>query len=692
MLENENQELSGEIDDMENISSNQSKNRPFDDVLKASVSRRAMLKGSLAVAGASFLAPAAATAGRGHGHGHGWGHDNDNGPLVGFEPLSKTDAVAAGGKTVTISPDYEYQVLIPWGTPINPRSGVPEYTGDPSTRPTAEEAEQQTGLGHDGTWFFPANLRKALRADMRIYRHLKRHPRAYHLKKKMGKWPQSSRVGMLCVNHEYGTNDHALGKSAPETLEDVRLSQAVHGVSVVAIARRWRGEWRVIPSNKSRRITVNSPVQFSGPAAGSPLLQNAANNEPQGTVNNCGAGATPWGTYVTCEENFNGYFGATGAWTPTAEQDRYGLSTGGFGYAWHEFDERFDLSNPDYANECNRFGWCVEIDPFDGSHKPVKRTAMGRFKHECVSFLPEEFDERAVAYMGDDQRGDYCYKYISDKAWREHLLDGESPLDHGTLYVARFDEGTDGNDGMGSGEWLELSMNNPAVAAEFNSLDEILINARVAADAAGATPMDRPEWSTIATDGGVFWTFTNNDRKDDGQGELSEANPIFENKDGHIIKTMDTSDTTFEWSIFILARNTRAEDPMTDFGDLPYAAYTAPADGGENVFTDPDAAWADPFGRLFIGTDGTQPDGLQDQMVVFDVETGEYKRLLMGVASDEITGITTTPDYRTMFTNTQHPGNGDPTVTNFPAADDGVTIPRDCTLVVTRKNGGVIGS
>lgn len=691
MVDKTSIDTSSPMDDMENVPTNNSGNRPFDEVLSASVSRRAMMKGSLAVAGASFLAPTAALAGRGHRKGHGWGHAQNKGPLVGFEPLSKADAVAAGGKTVTISPDYQYQPLIPWGTPINPKSGVAEYKGDPNTRPTSAEAEQQTGLGHDGMWFFPANLRKALRADMRIYKHLKRNPRARYLKRKMGKWPLSSRVGMLCVNHEYGTNPHALGKPYPESLEDVRLSQAIHGVSVVAIARRWRGEWRVIPSNKSRRVTVNTPVQFSGPAANSPLLQNAANNEPKGTVNNCGAGPTPWGTYVTCEENFNGYFGdATGSWTANTEQQRYGFSSGGFGYGWHEFDERFDLSNPDYANEHNRFGWCLEIDPFNPNQKPVKRTAMGRFKHESVAFLPEEFDKRAVCYMGDDQRGDYCYKFVSDKAWREHLLNGESPLDHGTLYVARFDEGGNGNDGMGTGKWLELSPNNPALA--HMSLDEILVNARVAADLAGATPMDRPEWATIATDGGVFWTFTNNDRKDDGQGALSEANPIFENKDGHIIKTKDLDDENFEWSIFILARNTRSSDPMTDFGDLPYAAYTAPADGGENTFTDPDAVWADPFGRLFVGTDGGQPDGLQDQLVVFDVETGEYKRLLMGVDSDEITGITPTPDHRTLFTNTQHPGNGDPTRTNFPAPFDGVTIPRDCTLVVTRKNKGIVGS
>ncbi|MEM8548622.1 MAG: alkaline phosphatase PhoX, partial [Pseudomonadota bacterium] len=175
--------------------------------------------------------------------------------------------------------------------------------------------------------------------------------------------------------------------------------------------------------------------------------------------------------------------------------------------------------------------------------------------------------------------------------------------------------------------------------------------------------------------------------------ETDPANPVIGNSDGYIISTTDTSATTFTWNMFLISRNTRRpEDASTGEGDAAYAAYTAPADGGANVFTDPDAAWADPFGRLFIGTDGGQRDGLQDQLVVIDTNTGEYKRLLTGVASDEITGITTTPDYKTMFTNTQHPGNGSPTTTNFPAPFDGVTIPRDCTLVVRKKDGGIVGS
>ena len=681
------------LDDSENLSTNSSNNQPFSEVLNKTISRRSVLKGSLATAGATYLS--ASTASASH-YGKNYYGRKAYGALVDFAPLTTEEVVEAEGKTISISSDYEYQTLIPWGTPINPNSGIAEYAGDPNTRPTAAEAEQQIGLGHDGMWFFPANQARAHAYDMKIYRRLKHNPKfAKFLRRWIGRYRLSSYFGYLCINHEFGTNSHALGKSAPESLEDVRLSQAVHGASVVAIARsRKHGKWRIIPTKNNRRITVNTPVDFSGPAADSPLLKNPANNPTLGTVNNCGAGPTPWGTYVTCEENFNGYFGANGEFTPNEAQSRIGLNSFGFGYGWYLFDDRFDLTNPMYANESNRFGWCVEINPFDGKAKPIKRTALGRFKHEAVSFMPEKLDRRAVCYMGDDQRGDYCYKYISDKDWRDHLCDGESPLDHGTLYVAGFDEGYDDNDGMGKGEWLELSMNNPKLKSHFNDLGEIMVNARLAADIVGATPMDRPEWSTIGTKGEVYWTFTNNDRKDDGQGALSEANPIFENTDGHIIKTYDTSDTHFIWDIYLLARNTRRPDdvPAADSNDLSFAAYKAPADGGANVFTDPDAIWADKNGRVFIGTDGGQRDGLQDQLVVIDAKTGEYRRLLSGVASDEITGIAPTPNQRTLFTNTQHPGNGNPESTNFPASFDGVTIPRDCTLVITKKDGGIVGS
>ena len=615
-------------DEKESVGSNPTDNTPFADVLNRAASRRTVLQGSLAGAATTFLATGGASA-------------RGTRSLVDFEEV--TIAQATVDQTLpTISEDYQYQVLIPWGTPLEPGI-VEEYTGDPDTRPTAAQAAKQIGIGHDGIAYFPTLTRG----------------RVIGL---------GNREGMLCVNHEFGRNSHVLGKDAPESLEDVRVSQHVHGVSVVAIEERF-GEWKVKASPNSRRITVNTPVKFSGPAANSPLLQNPNGNIPLGTVNNCGSGLTPWGTYLTCEENFNGYFGATEGPSfndrRTPAQARYGFDFDGFNYGWEFFDKRFDLSDPDYVNESNRFGWIVEIDPQDGTQKPTKRTALGRFKHEAIA-IGVAPNGRIAAYMGDDERFDYCYKYVSDKPWKQAIAEGESPLDEGTLYVARF------NDDF-TGDWLELSMNNPILANNFADMGELLINARLAADLVGATPMDRPEWTTIGLDNTVFWTLTNNSRRD----QANAANPEAPNNDGHIIRTKDSDDflgTTFTWEIFILASSTR---------------------GTPGVFTDPDAAYADPDGRLFIGTDGGQPDGLQDQVVVFDTtqENPVPKRLLVGVVSDELTGWAYTPDFKTAFVNVQHPGNGDPSATNFPKSFDGTTIPRDATLVITkRRGGGPVGS
>jgi secreted PhoX family phosphatase len=636
--------VAGQNDASEDIPSNTSGNRTFREVLEVNMARRKVVKGTLLGAATSFLAPAAIARGKEQQKPTPVARGKD---LVGFEPVSIAQGTA--NQTMpTISNDYEYQVLIPWGTPIEPGATEP-YEGDPSTRPTAEQAAKQIGIGHDGMWFFPSDQKMGVEYG--------------------SGWHMSNREGMLCVNHEYGTNPHVLDKDDPESLEDVRVSQHVHGVSVVAITKKYQ-RWDVVASPNSRRIHVNTPVCFSGPAADSPLLQNPNGNIPLGTVNNCGSGPTPWGTYLTCEENFNGYFGYADGYQRTDSQERYGFSSGGFGYGWHLFDKRFDISDPDYVNESNRFGWVVEIDPFDATQKPVKRTALGRFKHEGVA-IAEAYNGRIAAYMGDDQRGDYCYKYVSDKPWRDAIADGDSPLDQGRLYVARFDSD-------GTGEWLWLDVNNPALTGKFTDQADLLVNTRLAADIVGATKMDRPEWTTIGLGGTVFWTLTNNDRKDRDppQGEVNAANPENPNTDGHIIRTKDDDDglgTSFTWEIYILASSTR---------------------GTPGVFTDPDAAYADPYGRLFIGTDGGQPDGLQDQLTVFDTtaEIPVPKRLLVGVPSDEVTGWATTPDYRTAFTNLQHPGNGSPSATNFPAPFDGVTIPRDATLVITRKNNGIIGS
>lgn len=499
------------------------------------------------------------------------------------------------------------------------------------------------GIGHDGMHFFPMS----------------------------GK--NKNREGILAINHEFGRNTHVLGKSGPENDDDIRLSQAAHGVAMVHIKKR-NGKWDVVlDSPYNRRITPNTPVVFSG------LVQGGETIQPEfgakGTVNNCSSGPTPWGTYLTCEENFNGYFGDTSeAWVATEEQERYGFTSGGFGYGWegHSSDSRFDLA--DANNEDNRFGWVVEIDPMRPYDAPVKRTALGRFKHEGATIAVGK-GKRVVCYMGDDQRFDYIYKFVSADNYKKMLLQGKSPLDEGKLYVAKFNED-------GSGEWLELSNQNPVLEARFGAGPEgqaqVMTYARIAADLLGATPMDRPEWTAVAPNGDVFCTLTNNSDRSEADG----PNPLAPNADGHIIRWRDSRNhtgTAFEWSIFVIAELTH---------------------GTEQSFADPDGIWIDPQGRLFIETDGGQKDGLNNQLLVTSVyedggENGQdldIRRLFTGVNSDEITGIAVTPDQRTMFINTQHPGNGSPAATNFPAPTDGVTIPRDCTFVLTRKGGGKVGS
>jgi secreted PhoX family phosphatase len=646
--------------------SNHSGNRPFADIVRARLSRRTVVKGGLGAATA-FMTPTVLAKGL-DGGTENFFAPVETGPLMDFTPVTLADAAASDGRLPLISPDYEYQVLIPWGTPI--KAGIPEYDGDPATRPTADQQANQIGIGHDGMWFFPETAGRR----------------------------QSNTSGTLCINHEFGNNFHVLGKAQPESLEDVRLSQHAHGVSVVAL-ENVGGRWQVKGSSRNRRIHVNTPVTFSGPVAdsivGRDLLQ-LDRGETKGTVNNCSSGYTPWGTYLTCEENFNGYFGNgtvqayadaflqdAAAENPgateseiagiaaarlnevfsglaTEEQLRYGFSVAGFGYGWERFDERFDLATNN--GEDNRFGWVVEIDPNDGSQVPVKRTALGRFKHEGAE-VTVAGNGKAVVYMGDDERFDYIYKYVSADAWQTMVANGVSPLDDGKLYVARFYEG-------GVGEWLELTIDNPVLADRFQDQAEVLIYARVAADLLGATPMDRPEWTSVAPDGYCYCTLTNNSRRT----EPDAANPLAPNGDGHIIRWRDTDQfagTVFEWDIFLFAQDTH---------------------GTEESFADPDGIWADPDGRLFIETDGGQKDGLQNQLLVSDTRTGEIRRLLTGVNGDEITGLTVTPDRKTLFCNTQHPGNGDPGATNFPAEDGSGKIPRDCTFVVRRRDGGIVGS
>lgn len=570
------------------------------------LSRRTLLKGGLAAAAQFMVGCSGVTSAT-----------SARSPLMGFKSLPFS---AAFGAMPAISEDYEYEVLIPWGTPLQPDGPAYSYP------PGASAQAQQVGIGHDGMAFFATG----------------------------------DEEGMLALNNEYGRNTHVLGKTVPGNLADVRASQHAHGTTVVKIARV-NGNWQRVASDHARRFHGNSEATFSGPAAESDLLQNAANNVPKGTVSNCANGRTPWNTYLTCEENFQFYFGASGEFEPNASQQRYGFRKESR-YGWYLFDKRFDLSHPEFRNESNRFGWVVEIDPFDASQTPVKRTALGRFKHEGAATVVGK-DGRVVVYMGDDQIFEHIYKFVSKSNWQDMQAQGISPLDEGVLYVARFDEG-------GTGEWLPLTIDQPKLRGKFKNQADILVNARLAATELGATDMDRPEWTTVAPNGDVYCTLTNNSKRT----VANAANPQAPNPNGHIIRWRDADNhvgTTFSWDLFLMS------DDHFD---------------SEHSFASPDGMMADPDGRLFIMTDGNQRDKANNQLLVADTNTGEVRRLLSGVGGCEVTGITHTPDRRTLFVNLQHPGNGDPAVTNFPVEFDGKTIPRDCTLAIRRKDGGIVGS
>ncbi|WP_235018011.1 PhoX family protein [Thermomonospora echinospora] len=638
--------------DPDDISSNPSGNSTFQEIVEARLSRRSVIRGGTVVAAAGFIgatagvgsaaaAPAPAPKGRGKG-GRG---------LLGFQavPPSTDDKIK-------VPAGYTAEVLIPWGTPLSSRG--PAWKKDASN--TAADQALQVGSHHDGMSFFP-----------------------------LGAGPLGSRQGLLVLNHEYV--DQVLlfpDGDAQITKAKVDKALAAHGVTVAKVAQV-KGRWQLVDSKYNRRVTGSTPVTFSGPVGPAhPALK--ANTKPMGTLNNCSNGQTPWGTYLACEENWNSYFGATdSSWKPTAEQARYGVSGAGGGYKWHQADPRFDLAaNP---NEINRFGWVVEIDPFSPGSTPVKRTALGRIKHEGATVT--ESRGRVVVYTGDDQDGEYVYKFVGSAPWKALRALRKNPLDHGTLYVAKFNDN-------GSGQWLPLKHGTGPLTKANGWADQadVLLRTRQAADAVGATKLDRPEWVAVHPDNkDVYLTLTN------GSGWDNKVNPRKPNPYGHIVRWRerrgDNTATSFEWDIFLLA------------GDPAYDPQVTLAP--EDVFGSPDGIGFDRDGRLWIQTDvsnSTQnrPDRGHDnignnQMLAADPRTGEIRRFLVGPRGCEITGFAVAPDQRTMFVNVQHPGEATtfwqaaPTPQNPNAVSswpdhDPAGRPRSATVVIRRKDGGVIGA
>jgi secreted PhoX family phosphatase len=460
------------------------------------------------------------------------------------------------------------------------------------------------------------------------------------------------------------------------------------GVSVIEVAAGPGGWQQVLPSRFARRIHGNTPMRIAGPAAGAPAMRtamNAAGDAVLGTLANCAMGVTPWGTYLTCEENFQGYFGGPGKAPPDlpASLKRYGVAPGAQWVNWWQHDERFDVTR--HPNEAHRFGWVVEIDPMDPSATPVKRTALGRKRQESATCTLTR-DGRVAVYMGDDGRFEYIYKFVSHgRVQPGGAAANRDLLDHGTLYAARFDAG-------GRGEWRPLA----AGAGGLATLADVVINARGAADAVGATPMDRPEWIAVhPVSGEVFVTLTNNtQRGTPGRPAVDAANPRAGNGTGHIIRWReaggDAAATAFTWDVFVLAG-----DPADTASASRYPSADADA------FGSPDGLHFDGGGLLWIQTDmsgqrmhkGELARLGNNQMLCTNVATGRIRRFMTGPRGCEITGGVVTPDRRTLFVNIQHPGE---TRDDGEAAghwpDGGNARPRSAIVAVRRTDGGVLGT
>ncbi|MDQ0126992.1 secreted PhoX family phosphatase [Pseudomonas lini] len=577
--------------------------------------------------------------------------------LLGFDSIP-----AATSDTISLPPGYKSSVLISWGQPL--QKDGPAF--DPSGNGTAEQQETQFGDNNDGMSLF--------------------------------EFPGEQDRALMAINNEY-TNYRYLYPHGgmPQSADDVRKALACEGVSVIEVQRK-DGQWHFVQGSRyNRRIHGNAPISLSGPAAGHDLLKTSA--DPQGkhvlgTFQNCANGKTPWGTYLTCEENFTDCFGSSNAEQKfDAAQKRYGAVAASKEINWHQHDERFDLAkNP---NELNRHGWVVEIDPFDPQSTPVKRTALGRFKHENAA-LAETRDGHAVVYMGDDERGEFIYKFVSrDKINHQDPRANRDLLDHGTLYVARFDAG-DGNADhpKGQGEWIELTHGKNGIDAGSGFADqaEVLIHARLAASVVKATRMDRPEWIVVSPkDGQVYCTLTNNAKRGEDGQPVGGPNPREKNVYGQILRWRTDHDdhgaNTVSWDLFVVAGNPGVHAGTPKGG----SSNITP----QNMFNSPDGLGFDDAGRLWILTDGDSSNagdfaGMgNNQMLCADPATGEIRRFMVGPVGCEVTGISFSPDQKTLFVGIQHPGeNGGST---FPEhLPNGK--PRSSVMAISREDGGIVGA
>ena len=727
--------------DFNNENANTSSNPTFDAVLGARLSRRGLLRGSVGTVGTAMLAGFGVSA-------CGGGSDDAAVPagpkLLGFGAVPKSLA-----DVVAVPAGYTASVLFALGDPI--AAGVAAYKNDG----TDGDFDKRAGDHHDGMEWF------GLGADG------KRNDNA-------------TERGLLAINHEATTDEklsshflHANGGTTtlPRPAAEVDKETAVHGIAVIEVAKA-AGKWAYTPNSALNfRLTALSPIEISGPARGNAQLitkYSPTGTTTRGTLNNCGTGKTPWGTFLTGEENWFGYFTRSAADDAARGNDksvtalkRYGRNQGAASrHGWESGGtadqyQRWNNSktgtsadgSDDYRNEMNGMGYIVEIDAYDKTRMAKKRTGLGRFAHESAAFGKVEAGKPLSVYMGDDSRGEYIYKFVSTALWNaadanaaDRMAVGDKYLDSGKLYVAKFNAD-------GTGTWVELALANTAIsgyaAYKFADAADIAINTRIAADAVGATKMDRPEWNAVnPANGEIYFTLTNNSNRSvnpTGSQYLPDAaNPRAYtdmkgtsaqngNPNGHLVRMKEgASVSAFTWDVYLFGAEAGADKALVNISSLtadqdfssPDGLAFSKATGICWIQTD-DGAYTDVTNCMMLAAvpgqvgDGgkktlsyTKADGSKMDIVtpVGKAATDStLKRFLVGPKGSEITGVAETPDGKAIFVNIQHPGEGtalanvgDPTKyqSQWPsnAGYGAGKRPRSATIVITKNDGGAIGT
>jgi secreted PhoX family phosphatase len=664
---------------------------PFGHLLSQRLTRRRVLAAGatlapLAVAGGGLLSACTTTR---------------SASQLSFRPIQGSQADA-----VLLPPGYRYDLLVGWGDSLWSSVAdldTAQLAGGVLLEPGAAERQQrQFGANCDAIHFFPLDAR--------------------------------GERGILCVNNEY-TQDELLFPQHPgmigalrgASLDYVRknpqvvaVAKAAQGVSVVEIARIG-GRWQMVKDSRfNRRITAETPMAIGGPARGTALMRTPDDPDGMralGTFGNCAGGETPWGTYLTAEENIQDYFANFDQLKARSDVDphileshrRWRMWKVNSLYAWEAVDARFDL--PRTPNEPFRFGWIVEIDPRDPTRAPVKRTALGRFAHEGASpFIAH--NGRVAVYMGDDDKFEYIYKFVSDGRFDpKNPAANRDLLDRGTLYVARLDA-------SGRGEWLPLVFDPKGplnTAAGFRDQGEVLIKARAASSVLGATPMDRTEdVEANPVTGRIYVACTRNEQRSAAARRMTyagreveagpdAANPRGPNPFGHIVEIREAGDDhtarEFSWEVFLLGGDPSGGRLVTDLTQVTQdsAYYAGYANAAElSPVGSPDNIGFDRAGNLWMVTDGTQPRGANDGCWVCPTEgpqRGRLQQFMSGPVGAEICGCQFTPDSETLFLSIQHPGEGGTVAEPRSHWPDGPgTQPRSSVIAITREDGGTIGS